>query len=79
MERVILHMKDRNCDENIINMEIKIMQKILPFLESYDTFKACNDIFDIRDHKFIRRSNKIENVFKEGLDCITKYYVFCRN
>ena len=80
MEReLILHMKDSNYDRKKLDMEIETMKKLLPYIESYLTFEVSNDIFDIRDHKLITRSSKIRNVFKEGLDCTTKYYVFCRN
>jgi len=80
MEReLILHVKDGNYDRKKLDMEIEAMKKLLPYIESYSAFKESNDIFDIRDHNWITRSNKIKNAFEEGLDCTTKYYVFCKN
>ena len=80
MEReLILHVKDSNYDRKKLDMEIETVKKLLPYIESYNTFKVSNDIFDIRDHKMIIRNNKIRDVFEEGLDCTTKYYVFCKN
>ena len=76
---LILHVKDSNYDRKKLDMEIETIQRLLPDIESYSTFKASNDIFDIRDHRLITRSNKIKNAFEEGLDCTTKYYVFCKN
>jgi hypothetical protein len=79
MERgLILCVKDSNYDRKKIEMEIETMKKFLPYIESYDTFEASNDIFDIHEHKMITRSNK-RNAFEEGLVCSTKYYVFCKN
>ena len=80
MEReLILHVKDSNYDRKKLDMEIETMKKLLPYIESYNTFEASNDIFDIRSHKLMTRSSKIRNAFEEGLDCTTGYYVFCRN
>ena len=80
MEReLILHMKDCNYDKAKLDMEIETMEKLLPYIESFQTFEVSNDIFGIRDHKLITGSDKTRNVFKEGLDCTTKYYVFCKN
>ena len=80
MEReVILTVKDSNYDRKKLEMEIETVKKLLPYIESFSTFVANNDIFDIRNHKFITKISKIRNVFEEGLDCSTKYYVFCRN
>ena len=80
MEReLILSVKDSNYDRKKLEMEIETIKKLLPYIESFSTFVANNDIFDIRNHKLITRISKIRNAFEEGLDCTTKYYVFCRN
>jgi len=80
MEReLILSVKDSNYDRKKLEMEIETIKKLLPYIESFSTFAANNDIFDIRNHKFITKNSKIRTAFEEGLDCSTKYYVFCRN
>lgn len=80
MEReLILCVKDKNYDREMVAIEIETMKRLLPYIESYLAFKESNDIFDIRDHRLITRSNVIRNVFKEGFGRTTKYYVFCKN
>jgi len=80
MEReLILPVKDSNYDKKKLENEIETMKKLLPYIESFNTFIANNDIFDIRNHKLVTRSNRIRNAFEEGLDSTTKYYVFCKN
>ena len=80
MEReLILPVKDSNYDKKKLENEIETMKKLLPYIESFNTFVANNDIFDIRNHKLVTRSSKIRTAFEEGLESTTKYYVFCRN
>ena len=76
---LILCVKDSNYDRKKLEMEIEIMKKLLPYIESYNTFEASNDIFDPHNHKLLTRSHKIIIVLEDGLDCTTKYYVFCKN
>jgi hypothetical protein len=76
---LILCLKDGNYDRKKAEMEIEMMKKFLPYIESYNTFEASNDIFDMHDHKLLTRSHKIIIALEEGLVCTTKYYVFCRN
>jgi len=76
---LILAVKDSNYDRRKLEMEIEMMKKLLPYIESYNMFEASNDVFDIHNHKLIRRSNKLRNAFEEGFDSISKYYVFCKN
>lgn len=80
MEReLILPVKDSNYDKRKLENEIETMKKLLPYIESFNTFLANNDIFDIRNHTLVTKSNKIKNAFEEGLEATTKYYVFCKN
>jgi len=63
MEReLILPVKDSNYDKKKLENEIETMKKLLPYIESYLTFEVSNDIFDIRDHKLITRSNEIRAI-----------------
>ena len=80
MEReLILPVKDANYDRRKVEMEIETMKKLLPYIESFNTFLANNEIFDIHNHKLVTRSAKIRNAFEEGIDATTKYYIFCKN
>ena len=77
MERKLFLVKDSNSDG--ANQEIETIKKILPYIESFGAFVANNELCDIRNHMFITNNSKIRNAVDEGLDCTTKYYVFCKN
>lgn len=76
---LILCLKDSNYDKRKAELEIETMKKLLPYIESYNTFEASNDIFDIHDHKLLTKSRKIIIALEEGFACTTKYYILCRN
>ena len=80
MEReLILSVKVSNYDIKKLEMEIDTIKKFLSYIESFSTFIASNDVFDVYKHKLITRGNTIGTTFQEGLDCTTKYYIFCKN
>jgi hypothetical protein len=56
MEReLILPVKDSNYDKKKLENEIETMKKLLPYIESFNTFVANNDIFDIRTRAAVLR------------------------
>ena len=77
--KLIFAEKISTYGRNRLQMEIENMEKLLPYIESYNTFETSNDIVDIRNYKFMTRSDKIRILLEEHLDCSTKYYVFCKN
>ena len=79
MERELFLVNESDYDGTKLELEIETIKKLLPYIESFSALVANNDICDIRNHTFITNSNKIRNAVKEGLDCTTKYYVFCKN
>jgi len=79
MERHSFLVNEGSYDGAKLEMEIAAIQKLLPYIESFNAFVTNNDICDIRNHKFITNITKISKSLKDGLGCITKYFVFCKN
>jgi hypothetical protein len=79
MAREFLLITDANYDGTKLEMEIKAMKKLLPYIESFSAFVASNDFYDIRNNKFLSNKRKIRSALEEGLGCSAKYQVFCKN
>ena len=79
MKRELFFVKEINHAGTKLEMEIETIKKLLPYIESFSALVTNNDICDIRNHTFITNKRKIRSAFEEGLDCTTKYYVFCKN
>ncbi|MEO6734098.1 MAG: hypothetical protein ABIN01_22950 [Ferruginibacter sp.] len=79
MERELFFVNEAKYDLTKLEMEIETIKKLLSHLESFSSFVATNDICDIRNQTFLKNHNKIRQVLEEGLDCTTRYYVFCKN
>lgn len=80
MEReLLLAVKDRDYSMERVENEIEVVKKVLPFIESYDTFCANNDVFDIRNHKLVSNRSKLRTVFGLGAGKNTRYFIICKN
>ena len=80
MEReLLLAVKDKQYSKERVENEIEVVKKILPFIESCNTFCKNNEVFDSRHHKLVKNSSKLKEVFASGVDNNTRYYVICKN
>lgn len=80
MEReLLIPVKSRNYDKDKVENEIKVLKKILPFIESFETFYANNEIFDINTKQLIKASRLLKPLFDQGFEKNTRYYVCCKN
>lgn len=80
MEReLLLAVKDKHYSKERVDNEIEVVKKILPYIESCNTFCANNEVFDNRSHKLIKNSNRLKELFTAGTDNSTRYYVICKN
>jgi len=80
MEReLLLAVKDKHYSKQRVESEIEVVKKILPFIESCSTFCKNNEVFDSRNHRLVKNSNRLREVFDSGTDKNTRYYIICKN
>ncbi|MEP6846260.1 MAG: hypothetical protein ABI861_09665 [Panacibacter sp.] len=80
MEReLLLAVKDKHYSRQRVNNEIEVVKKILPYIESCNTFCKNNEVFDSRTHRLVRNNHKLREVFDSGFEQSTRYYVICKN
>ncbi len=67
MEReLIITVKKDNYDDNKINREIECIKGLFPYLESFETFTTCNEIFDLEKHRTVIGDTRLRHIFDEG-------------
>lgn len=68
MEReLIITVKKDNYDDNQISREIECIKGLFPFLESFETFTTCNEIFDLEKHVVVDTDSRLKHIFREGV------------
>lgn len=68
MEReLIITIKKDNFDDNKITREIECIKGLFPYLESFETFTTCNEIFDLEKHSVVNTDTRLQHIFKEGV------------
>lgn len=74
--KLIFAQKVAACDIKRVGMEIKTVEKLLPYLESYNTFETINNIVGICNDQLMTWIDKIKIFLIRCSDCSTKYYIF---
>lgn len=64
-ELIITVHKDSPGKEQLI-FELKSVKSMFSFIESFDTFKTCNEVFDIIKGRRIRNRFSLKRIFKNG-------------
>lgn len=68
MEReLIITVRKNSYDDKRITREIECLKGLFPYLESFETFTTCNEIFDLEKHRTVNGSNKLKHIFDEGV------------
>ncbi|MEO8712810.1 MAG: hypothetical protein ABI405_11835 [Parafilimonas sp.] len=68
MEReLLITMKKSKCNNKKVNQEIECIKTLFPYLESFETFKACNQIFDLEKHIVVNTRPRLKRIFYEGI------------
>lgn len=67
MEReLILTVKKDKYDDYKLNKEIECIKTLFPYLESFETFATCNEVFDLEKHDIIDSANRLRFIFNQG-------------
>ena len=68
MEReLLITVKKSNCDTEKVNQEINCIKALFPYLESFETFTACNQVFDLEKHIEVNTRPRLKRIFYEGI------------
>jgi site-specific recombinase XerD len=68
MEReLLITVKKSNYDNKKIDREIECIKTLFPYLESFETFTASNEIFDLEKHKIVSALPRLRHIFYEGM------------
>lgn len=80
MEReLFLPMKEISFTKERVNAEISVFKKILPFIESFQSFGATHEIFDLQKHRKIKRKKGKLNIYTIGFEQSNRYFAICKN
>lgn len=80
MERkLFLPMKEILFTRERVNAEISIFKKILPFIESFQSFGSTHEIFDLQKHRKLKRKKNKLNIYNSGFEQSNRYFAICKN
>jgi hypothetical protein len=68
MEReLLITVKKSNYDNEKIDREIECIKTLFPYLESFETFTASNEIFDLEKHTVVSTLPRLRHIFYAGV------------
>jgi len=80
MEReLLLTVKGDSYNEKKINTEINTIKRFLPFIESFSSFLLNCEVLDLTKHSVVTKTSKLKNIYEEGADAKSYYFVVCKN
>ena len=80
MERevIITVHKNNSANEQLIS-ELRSVKSMFSFIESFDTFKTCNEVFDILKGRHIRNRFALKRIFRKGMISKPHQYIINLN
>lgn len=76
MEReLLLTIRKSNYDNKKLNREIECIKSLFPYLESFETFTASNEVFDLERHTVVSTKPKLKHIFDRGVQKNTNFIV----
>jgi ABC-type uncharacterized transport system substrate-binding protein len=80
MEReLLLAVKDKHYSSQRVENEIEVVKKILPYIESCNTFCKNNEVFDSHRQKLVKNAARLREIFETGLSNTNRYFIICKN
>jgi hypothetical protein len=68
MEReLLITVKRDSYDDKKISREIECIKTLFPYLESFETFTASNEVFDLEKHAIVNKGSRLKHIFHEGI------------
>ena len=76
MEReLIITVKKDKVDNEKINREVECIKTLFPYLESFETFATCNQVFDLENHNVVNANKRLKNIFDKGVQTNNSFIV----
>lgn len=76
MEReLIITIKKDGGDEEKVNREVECIKTLFPYLESFETFATCNQVFDLKKHNIIYTNKRLKYIFEKGVQTNNSFIV----
>jgi len=80
MERqVFLATQGKDYNSKRLESEIGIIEKMLPYTESFKAFYDSNEVLDIYKHTVIRKRKRLFSLYEHGIDKKTFVFAICKN
>lgn len=80
MEReLFLPMKEISFTRERVNAEISVFKKILPFIESFQSFGSTHEIFDLQNYRKLKSHKRKLNIYNTGFEQSKRYFAICKN
>lgn len=80
MEReLIIPINIGDFDVHKFNLEIDLIKRMIPFLESFYSFAISNEVFDINRHKLVVRKRLLKHFFYNGVNKKKMFFSICKN
>lgn len=76
---LIIPVKSQDYDQEKVKLEINLVKKMLPYLESFYSFVVNNELFDLSNHKRIKRSHLLKDIFTNGTANKQMCFIICKN
>jgi hypothetical protein len=76
---LLLAVKDKHYSKQRVENEIEVVKRILPYIESCNTFCNNNEVFDAYNRRLIKSRHKLKEVFDSGAEKNMRYYIISKN
>ena len=74
-ELIITVKKDSVNDEEKITREVECIKTLFPYLESFETFATCNQVFDLENHNIVYANKRLKSIFNKGVQTNNSFIV----
>ena len=76
MEReLIITVKKDRLDDEKVTREVECIKTLFPYLESFETFATCNQVFDLEKHNVIYTNKCLKNIFDKGVQTNNSFII----
>ena len=80
MEReVILTIQGKRFSKQKVKAEVENIKKMLPYIESFDSFCAHNEVFDMNKQEPVTRKSRLHDVFRQGMNQNAAIFIYGKN
>ena len=80
MEReVILTIQGKRFSKHKLKAEVENIKKMLPYIESFDSFCTHNEVFDMNKQGPVTKKSRLNDVFQQGMNQNAEIFIYGKN